>query len=46
MPRHRLSSELLAGQAHVLAPAFDRSWSDGGLRAAWVHLAGELDVAS
>ena len=44
MPRHRVSPESIAGQAHVLAPAFDCSWRDGGLNAAWVHLAGELDV--
>ena len=44
MPRYSVSPESLAGQAHALAPAFDCSWSDGGLNAAWVHLAGELDV--
>ena len=44
MPRYRVSPESLAGQAHVLAPAFDCSWRAGALNAAWVHLAGELDV--
>jgi anti-anti-sigma factor len=44
LPHHRVSAESLAGQAHALAPAFDCSWRDGGLDAAWVHLAGELDV--
>jgi anti-anti-sigma factor len=44
MPHYRVSPESLAGQAHVLAPAFDCTWRDGGLNAAWVHLAGELDV--
>jgi anti-anti-sigma factor len=44
LPRHRVSPEPLAGQAHALGPAFDCSWRNGGLNAAWVHLAGELDV--
>ena len=44
MPRNRVSPESLAGQAHALAPEFECSWRDGGMNAAWVHLAGELDV--
>jgi anti-anti-sigma factor len=44
MPRNRVSPESIAGQAHALAPGFECSWRDGGLNAAWVHLAGELDV--
>ena len=44
MPSHSVSPESIADQAHVLAPAFDCSWRDGGRNAAWVHLAGELDV--
>jgi hypothetical protein len=44
MPHHRVPPESLAGQAPPLAPAFECSWRDAGLDAAWVHLAGELDV--
>ncbi|HEX6745002.1 MAG TPA: STAS domain-containing protein [Solirubrobacteraceae bacterium] len=33
-----------AGRARAVAPPFECSWSDGGLNAAWVHLAGELDI--
>jgi anti-anti-sigma factor len=32
------------GRAYVLASRFECTWSEGGLNAAWVHLAGELDV--
>jgi anti-sigma B factor antagonist len=32
--------------ADVLAPEFRCSWADGGLDAAWVRLAGELDIAT
>lgn len=38
------------GQAHGRAagppPRFICSWTDGGQDAAWVHLAGELDIAT
>jgi hypothetical protein len=44
MPHQRVPPESLAGQAPPLAPAFECSWRNGGLDAAWVHLAGELDV--
>lgn len=44
MPRQPVSPESMAGRAHALGPPFDCSWRDGGLNAAWVHLAGELDV--
>jgi anti-anti-sigma factor len=30
----------------VAAPAFACWWSDGGLDATWLHLAGELDMAT
>src|ERR1700733_10389434 len=30
----------------VSTPAFACSWTDGGLDAAWVHLDGELDMAT
>jgi hypothetical protein len=36
----------IAGRADVLPPAFVCSWRDAGLDAAWVHVAGELDVAT
>jgi anti-sigma B factor antagonist len=39
-----VSPDSIAGRAHAVAPPFDCSWTDGGLNAAWVHLAGELDV--
>ena len=44
MPRPDVSPDSIAGRAHAVAPPFDCSWTDGGLNAAWVHLAGELDV--
>ena len=44
MPRSDVPPDSIAGRAHAVAPAFDCSWTDGGLNAAWVHLAGELDV--
>jgi hypothetical protein len=36
----------IAGHANPLPPALVCSWTDGGLDAAWVHVAGELDVAA
>jgi anti-anti-sigma factor len=44
MPRPHVSPDSIAGRSNALAPTFDCSWTDGGLNAAWVHLAGELDV--
>jgi anti-anti-sigma factor len=44
MSRPLVSPHSIAGRANALAPPFDCSWTDGGLNAAWVHLAGELDV--
>jgi anti-anti-sigma factor len=44
MPRPHVSGDSIAGRANALAPPFDCSWTDGGLNAAWVHLAGELDM--
>ena len=38
--------ESIAGRADVLPPAFECSWSEDGLDAAWVRLAGELDIAT
>lgn len=36
----------IAGRADALLPAFTCSCTDGGLDAAWVHVTGELDVAT
>ena len=44
MRRPNVSPDSIAGRAHAVAPPFQCSWTDGGLNAAWVHLAGELDV--
>jgi anti-sigma B factor antagonist len=41
-----LSQDSIARRAKASGPAFVCSWSDGGLDAAWVHLGGELDVAT
>ncbi|HEX6619104.1 MAG TPA: STAS domain-containing protein [Solirubrobacteraceae bacterium] len=44
MPGPHVLPDSIAGRAHAVAPPFDCSWNDGGFNAAWVHLAGELDV--
>jgi anti-sigma B factor antagonist len=44
MPPNDVPPDSIAGRAHAVAPPFECSWTDGGLNAAWVHLAGELDV--
>ena len=36
----------IARRAEAWGPAFVCSWSDGGLDADWVHVGGELDVAT
>jgi hypothetical protein len=36
----------IAAQAHAIPAAFACSWSHWGLDAAWVDLAGELDLAA
>jgi anti-anti-sigma factor len=41
-----LSSDSIAGRAGLLPPALVCSWTDGGPDAAWVHAAGELDIAT
>jgi anti-sigma B factor antagonist len=46
MPDVLVLPDSLAGRADVLPPAFECSWRDGGLDAVWVHLAGELDIAT
>jgi anti-anti-sigma factor len=39
-------SHSIAGNADASSPALVCSWTDGGLDAAWVHVAGELTVAT
>ena len=41
-----LVPDSIAGRADVLPPAFVCARRDGGLEAAWVHVAGELDIAT
>jgi anti-sigma B factor antagonist len=41
-----LAQDSIARRELVLAPAFVCSWTDGGLDAAWLHLGGELDMAT
>jgi anti-sigma B factor antagonist len=44
---HALNSlDPIAGHADAASPAFVCSCTDGGLDAAWVHVAGELDLAT
>ena len=44
MPRPHVSPHSIAGRAHALAPPFACFWTKGGLNAAWVQVAGELDI--
>jgi anti-anti-sigma factor len=46
MPDALVLPDSIAGRAGVLPPAFVCSWRNGGLDAAWVHVAGELDIAT
>jgi anti-sigma B factor antagonist len=41
-----LLADSLAGRADVVPPAFVCSRTSGGLDAAWVHVAGALDIAT
>ena len=41
-----LPADSIAGRADILPPAFVCSRTNGGLDAAWVHVAGDLDVAT
>ena len=45
MPRTLVPTDSTAGRANA-PPAFACSWRHGGLDAAWLHVAGELDVAT
>ncbi len=40
------AQDSIAQRRVVSAPAFVCSWSDGGLDATWLHLGGELDMAT
>jgi anti-anti-sigma factor len=46
MPRKLVLADSLVDRRGILPPAFECSWTNGGLEAAWVHLAGELDIAT
>ena len=46
MPDAQVFPDSIAGSAGAVAPALVCSWTDGGLDAAWVHVAGELTVAT
>jgi anti-anti-sigma factor len=46
MPDAMVLPDSFAGRADVLPPPFGCSWWDCGLDAAWVHVAGELDIAT
>jgi anti-anti-sigma factor len=46
MPSKLVLADSIVGRANALPPAFQCSWTNGGPDAAWVHLAGELDIAT
>lgn len=46
MPRKLVLADSIVGRADALPPTFQCSWANGGPDAAWVHLAGELDIAT
>jgi anti-anti-sigma factor len=46
MPRTLDLADSMAGRTVALRPAFRCWWTDGGDDAVWVHLAGELDIAT
>jgi anti-anti-sigma factor len=46
VPDEKVLSASTAGRAAALPPAFVCAWTSSGLDAAWVHLAGELDIAT
>jgi ABC-type transporter Mla MlaB component len=46
MPDAQVSPDSIAGHAAALPPAFVCSWSIGAPDAAWVQIAGELDLAT
>jgi hypothetical protein len=46
MPRPDVPPDSIASRSDAFAPTFDRSWTDGGVNAAWVHLPGVTDGGS
>ena len=46
MPPKLVPAHSIEPRAAALPPAFQCSWTDGAPDAAWVHLAGELDIAT
>jgi anti-anti-sigma factor len=46
MPRKLVLADQVGRRADALPPAFKCWWANGDPEAAWVHLAGELDVAT
>jgi anti-anti-sigma factor len=46
MPDAQILSNSIGRGASLLPPALVCSWTDGGPDAAWVHAAGELDIAT
>lgn len=46
MPPKLVPAHSIEPRADALPPAFECSWTDGAPDAAWVHLAGELDIAT
>jgi anti-sigma B factor antagonist len=44
MPDAQVLPDSIAGNADARSPALVCSWTDGGLDAAWVHVAGDLSV--
>jgi anti-anti-sigma factor len=44
MSHTQTSPDSVAGRARALAPPFACFWTKGGLNAAWVQVAGELDI--
>ena len=46
MPDALISPDAIAGDVDAPSSAFVCSCTDGGLDAAWVHVAGELDIAT
>lgn len=46
MPDALVLCDSIAGRANARSPAFVCSWTDGGLHAVWVRVAGELDIAT
>lgn len=46
MPDLLVPTDVVPGRTNALPPAFVCSWTNGGPDAAWVHVSGELDIAT